>query len=63
MDSNRLLAEMIESLEKKYDQQFRVVFDAIKQLIADDKRPKREIGFHSDRGTQKPSKRSETGKV
>ena len=53
MDSNRLLAEMIESLEKKYDQQFRVVFDAIKQLIADDKRPKREIGFHSD---SKPAK-------
>ena len=48
MDSNRLLAEKIESLEKKYDEQFRVVFDAIKQLIAEDKKPKRKIGFHAD---------------
>lgn len=51
MDSNRLLAEKIESLEKKYDEQFRVVFEAIKQLIADDaritKRKRRSIGFHS----------------
>ena len=47
MDSNRLLAEKIESMEKKYDEQFRVVFEAIKQLIADEKKPHREIGFHS----------------
>lgn len=49
MDSNRLLAEKIESLEKKYDEQFRVVFDAIKRLIAEKETPKREIGFHSGR--------------
>jgi hypothetical protein len=51
MDSNRDLARKIDSLEKKYDQQFRVVFDAIKRLIAEDKagksKPRREIGFHS----------------
>lgn len=36
-------------MEKKYDEQFTVVFDAIKQLIAEDEnrktRPKRSIGF------------------
>ena len=36
-------------MEKKYDEQFAVVFDAIKQLIADDqsrkKLPRRRIGF------------------
>jgi hypothetical protein len=51
MDSNRDLARRIDSLEKKYDQQFHVVFDAIKRLIAEDKgrksRPRREIGFHA----------------
>ncbi len=51
MDSNRDLARRIDSLEKKYDEQFRVVFDAIKRLIADDEagksRPRREIGFHA----------------
>ncbi|MES2922860.1 MAG: ORF6N domain-containing protein [Verrucomicrobiota bacterium] len=54
MDSNELLAEKIEALEQKYaqhDQQFQLVFDAIKQLISTDTgaqaQPKREIGFHT----------------
>jgi hypothetical protein len=49
MDSNRDLARKIERMEKKYDEQFAVVFDAIKKLIADDEvrkvQPKRRIGF------------------
>ncbi len=51
MDSNRGLARKIEAMEKKYDEQFAVVFDAIKKLIADDRTakspPKRRIGFTS----------------
>ena len=51
MDSNRDLARRIDSLEKKYDEQFRAVFNAIKRLITEDKarksRPRREIGFHA----------------
>jgi len=34
MDSNRDLARKIESLEKKYDEQFSAVFAAIKELIS-----------------------------
>ena len=49
MDSNRDLARKIEAMEKRYDEQFAVVFDAIKQLIADDRtrktQSKRSIGF------------------
>jgi len=51
MDSNALLAEKIQSLEAKYadhDQQFQLVFDAIRQLIATDAAPKREMGFHAE---------------
>ncbi len=51
MDSNALLAEKIQSLEAKYaehDQQFQIVFDAIRQLIAADNTPKREMGFHAE---------------
>ena len=52
MDSNRDLAHKIESLEKKYDEQFSAVFAAIHRLIADDEaakaQPKRRIGFHHD---------------
>jgi hypothetical protein len=51
MDSNRDLARKINAMEKKYDEQFAVVFDAIKRLIADDDarkaQPKRRIGFIS----------------
>jgi hypothetical protein len=49
MDSNRQLARKIEAMERKYDEQFGVVFDAIKRLIAEDDArrvsPKRRIGF------------------
>ena len=49
MDSNRVLARKIEAMEKKYDEQFAVVFDAIKRLVAEDEvrkaQPKRRIGF------------------
>jgi len=50
MDSNQLLAEKIENLERKYaehDQNFTLVFDAIKQLIAEDPTPTKEMGFHT----------------
>jgi len=49
MDSNRHLARKIEAMEKKYDEQFAAVFEAIKRLIAEDdarrSNPKRRIGF------------------
>jgi hypothetical protein len=40
------LARKLEELEKKYDSQFRVVFDAIRQLMAGPERPPKKIGFH-----------------
>ena len=46
MDTNRDLARKIEALEKKYDEQFTVVFEAIKQLIATPEEPRKQIGFH-----------------
>jgi hypothetical protein len=35
----------IEAMEQKYDQQFKVVFDAIKLLLAAEEKPKSKIGF------------------
>ena len=49
MDSNGNLARKIEGLEKKYDEQFAVVFEAIKQLVSPPSIPsKKRIGFHSE---------------
>jgi hypothetical protein len=39
------LKRKIESMEKKYDKQFQIVFEAIKQLIETDEKPKKKIGF------------------
>ncbi len=39
------LAEKLEELEKKYDAQFRVVFDAIRKLMIPSDEDKRKIGF------------------
>ncbi len=43
------LKQKIEEMEKKYDYQFKVVFDAIKLLIEPPQKPRRRIGFLSDR--------------
>jgi len=39
------LKKKIEEMENRYDHQFRIIFDAIKQLIEEDLKPKRDIGF------------------
>ena len=44
--SNAELARKMDSLEKKYDTQFRVVFDAIRKLMTPEPPKPREIGFH-----------------
>ena len=41
------LARKLATLEKKYDTQFKVVFDAIRELMTPPRKPKREIGFHT----------------
>jgi hypothetical protein len=40
------LARKLDALERKYDQQFKAVFDAIRELMAPpDPKPRRRIGF------------------
>ena len=43
--SNKRLARRLNELEKKYDGQFRVVFDAIRQLMESPTPKSRRIGF------------------
>jgi ORF6N domain len=43
--SNAQLARKLDTLEKKYDAQFKVVFDAIRQLMTPAEPNKRKIGF------------------
>lgn len=39
------LKERIEAMERKYDRQFQGVFQAIKLLIQEEEKPKKEMGF------------------
>lgn len=43
--SNAELSRKLANLEKKYDAQFKVVFDAIRQLMTPPEPKKRQIGF------------------
>ena len=45
LQTNADLARKLDALEKKYDAQFRVVFDAIRALMTPAERRRRPIGF------------------
>ena len=45
--SNTDLARRLDELESKYDKQFKIVFVAIRQLMAKPVRDRKEIGFRS----------------
>ena len=45
LSTHKDLKRKIKSKKKKYDQQFQVVFEAIKQLLTEEDKPKKKIGF------------------
>ena len=40
------LVRRLDTLEQRYDQQFRTVFNAIRALVTEEAKPRRRIGFH-----------------
>lgn len=46
LESNKELEKQILAMERKYDQQFKVVFDAIKKLIVKENEPRKRIGYN-----------------
>lgn len=49
LQASARLAKKLAVLEEKYDSQFRVVFDAIRELMEPAKKPTKRIGFRSER--------------
>jgi hypothetical protein len=47
LTSNAELARRLYELESKYDKQFKIVFEAIRQLMATPVKGRKEIGFRS----------------
>ena len=52
--TNAGLSRKLAALEIKYDAQFRIVFDAIRQLMTPPEPKRREIGFHVKYDDDKP---------
>jgi ORF6N domain len=49
LSTHKDLARKLTDMEKKYDAQFKVVFDAIRQLMSPAMTKKRKIGFGRDK--------------
>ncbi len=45
IDENKELKSKLDELENKYDQQFQVVFDALRKIIVKENEPRKSIGF------------------
>ena len=57
LTTHKELARKLEELEQKYDAQFKVVFDAIRQLmVPPTSAEKRRIGFHASKPSDVVSK-------
>ncbi|MEO6696288.1 MAG: ORF6N domain-containing protein [Ignavibacteria bacterium] len=51
LSSYKELAEKVSTLEDKYEKNFKIVFELIQQLIKEEDKPKREIGFQLPKKT------------
>ncbi len=49
LSSHKDLRHKIEEMEKKYDSQFKIVFNAIKELMNPPEKQVRKIGFKTEK--------------
>lgn len=49
IDENKELKKKIDLLESKYDEQFKVVFDALRQLLVQKSEPRNSIGYRAEK--------------
>jgi hypothetical protein len=61
--SNVKLARKLKQMEKKYDKQFKIVFDAIRALMAPPEKPRKKIGFEVKEGRAGYGKRAKGRKT
>ena len=50
IDDNKGLKKKLDEMESKYDQQFQVVFEAIRQLIEKKNEPREPVGYKHYKG-------------
>jgi DNA repair protein RadC len=59
LTANKDLAQKVEQIEKKYDKQFQIVFEAITKLWEEDENPKKKIGYIKEGQTKYGKKKQE----
>ena len=50
LSANKDLERRFDALEERYDEQFKVVFDAIRALMSEEEKPRKKIGFEVKEG-------------
>jgi len=61
--SNELLRRKIESLERRYDEQFQHVFNVLSEMIMSESKPKTQIGYLTEAKGHKKSERKGKAKA
>jgi len=61
--SHEDLPRKLNELEKKYDEQFSIVFDAIRQIMTPPISPKKKIGFHVDEKRARYRVKKQDGRI
>ncbi len=62
LSAHKDLERCFDALEERYDEQFKVVFDAIRALMSDEEKPKKKIGFEvkEEHSTYRKKKRGKS---
>ena len=60
--TNKVLRRKIESMERKYEEQFKLVFKVLSEMIMVEPKPKSQIGFHTEAKGHKPKKKAKSRK-
>ena len=63
LSTHKELKMKIEDMEEKYDSQFKIVFDAIKQLLETESKPTKRIGFEVKEGAAAYGKQATEDKI
>jgi DnaJ-domain-containing protein 1 len=50
LSAHKDLERRLDSLEERYDDQFKVVFDAIRALMSEEEKPRKKIGLEVKEG-------------
>ena len=53
--TNTALRRKIEAMERRYDEQFKLVFKVLSEMVMADKKPKTQIGFLTESKRHKKS--------